>query len=63
MSQHRKSVHIEITEIREAAEADGFAAGINASLQWLIDHNRTDLALMMRADFAEEPAEAVAAAE
>lgn len=59
--RHARSVHREQQELIEAAEADGFAAGINASLQWLIDHNRTDLALMMRADFAEEPAEAVAA--
>lgn len=44
-----------------AAEERAYADAINDALAWLIEHDRTDLALQMRADFvAEEPAKAVA---
>lgn len=53
MSVHREDAQRD-AEAREA----GYAEGINAALRWLVDHEHTEVALMMRAHFAEGPAEA-----
>lgn len=56
MSQHRKSVHIEITEIREAAAT----AAENRCLRLLVEAGYIEAARHLRQTIieAEEPAEA-----
>lgn len=48
------SVHREDAQRDAEAREEGYAEGINAALRWLIDHEHTEVALMMRADFVDQ---------
>lgn len=65
MSQHRKSVANEITELTDAARAEGIDIGISISADYLDRLGANEFAAELRAAriVEEEPAEAVAAAE
>lgn len=57
------SVHREDAERAAEAHELGFAAGLNAALQWLVDQGMNQLAMQMRAEFVEAGEEQGRAAE